>query len=676
MFRRDFVIPLGVLVAAATIAYHNSLGGAWVFDDLPAIRDNPSLRAPWSWREILWPAIDGGATVSGRPVVNLSFALNRLIGGSAVWGYHVTNLVIHALAGLLLFGVVRRTLQNYVSAGIYADAARPLGLAVATIWLVHPLQTEAVTYMVQRAESLMGLWYLLTLYGFIRGTEELAVGRDQRSRRTAYVWQTISFFACLLGMATKEVMVTAPLVVMLYDRTFVAGSFRGAWQQRRGYYLGLAATWLLLAGLLAGGSGRGGTAGFGVGVTASAYALTQCRAVVLYLKLVIWPHPLVFDYGTRTVGSLNEVWPQAGLLLWLGGATVWALLRRPVWGFLGFSFFVLLAPSSSVMPVATQTMAEHRMYLSLAVAVVLIVLGLYRLAGRGSFAVGGLLVLGCGWLTVQRNEDYRTGERLWTDTVAKNPANGRAHHELGLTLMAMGRAEEALPRFREAIPLQPKNAEPHFSLGVALAGLGRREEAIIEYEQALRLDPAHADARNNLGNILLDEGRSSEAEAQFRAEIRVRPDYAPGYNNLANVLLQLGRPSEAVPAAQEAVRLDSTYMTARYNLGNAFAGTRQWPAAAAEYEAALRLQPDFAEAHNNLGNVHLVLGRLPEARGQYEEALRLNPDFVEARRNLAQVLVRSGRPGEAIKQYEILVQLRPAEPEIRGELERLRDKMR
>lgn len=661
LFGRDIIVSMVCLCAAVLAAYHNSFGGPFVFDDVPSIIDNPSLRPPWSLREILWPSLDGGATVSGRPVVNLTLALNAALGGQAVWGYHAVNLLIHVLAGLLLFGLVRRTfLQPPLSLRLGA-VARPLALAVALLWSVHPLQTESVTYIIQRTESLAGLCYLLTLYAFVRGTTD--GGRK---------WLVLSLAACWLGMATKEVMATAPLIVLLHDRTFVAGSLGEAWRRHRGYYLGLGASWLFLGLLVAGTAGRGGTAGLGTGVSFWAYALTQCEALVRYLGLVFWPSPLVFDYGTGTVNNLAEVRPQALLLFGLVGGTVWALWRRPMWGFLGASFFVLLAPSSSVVPVATQTMAEHRMYLPLVVPLVVIVLALQRLAGRWSYPVFGLLALGWGWLTIERNEDYRTTERLWSDTVAKHPANGRAHHELGKALFERGQFAEAMTCYRKAIRLQPWAPEPHYNLGLTLAQLNRADEAMVEYREALRLRPDDADTHNNLGIVLMNAGRLAEAEAQFRATLRARPDYAKGHSNLANVLLELGRPAEAIEPAQAAVRLDPAYGTAHYNLGNALAETGQWPAAATSYETALQLQPDFPEVHNNLGNVLLQLDRVPEAIGHYEEALRLNPDYVDPRRNLANVLGQLGRLADAIKHFEMLVRLRPDDPEIRAALTRLR----
>jgi hypothetical protein len=181
---------------------------------------------------------------------------------------------------------------------VFGRDALPLALAVALLWTLHPLQTEAVTYVIQRVESLMGLCYLLTLYCLIRSVD---------SPRPA-LWQGCMVTACLLGMATKEVMATAPLLGLLYDRTFLAGSFREAWQRRRWWYVGLAATWLPLACLVAGtGGNRGGTSGFNVGVAPWAYWLTQFQAVAHYLKLSVWPHPLVFEYGTFWVRPVEAL---------------------------------------------------------------------------------------------------------------------------------------------------------------------------------------------------------------------------------------------------------------------------------------------------------------------------------------------------------------------------------
>ena len=157
------------LVTLCLVAYHNSFTGPFIFDDVRSIRDNPTIRHLWPIGQCLHPPHQHGLTVEGRPLINLSLAINYALGRQKVWGYHALNLAVHILAGLTLLGVVRRTLQQPRLLGCFGRAANGLALTIAILWAVHPLQTESVTYVIQRAESIMGLFYLLTLYCFIRG---------------------------------------------------------------------------------------------------------------------------------------------------------------------------------------------------------------------------------------------------------------------------------------------------------------------------------------------------------------------------------------------------------------------------------------------------------------------------------------------------------------------------
>ena len=364
-------LAAGFIVLAGLAAYHNSFSGPFIYDDAPAILDNPSIRHLWPIWQPLCPPHGEGLTIEGRPILNFSFAINYAVSGTRVWSYHALNLIFHLLAGLALFGIVRRTLER----GARGGSPALLGLGVALLWTVHPLQTEAVTYVVQRAESLMGLFYLLTLYGFVRATAEPS--------RRPLLWFGLSWLACLFGMATKEVMITAPVMVFFFDRTFVAGSFAAAWRRRRSYYLALAATWLLPIALVAStGGNRSGSVGFGAGVSWGAYVLTQFQAIVTYLRLAFWPHPLVFEYGTFWV-SFGRMAPCGIVVGLLAAATIWALVRRPALGFLGFWFFGILAPTS-LAPGTTQMIVEHRMYLPLAALAVLFVLAVHAAARRAA----------------------------------------------------------------------------------------------------------------------------------------------------------------------------------------------------------------------------------------------------------------------------------------------------
>lgn len=587
-----------VLALAVVAAYLTSFRGAWVFDDLHAIVENPTIRDLGRLDRVLSaPGVEGG-TIGGRPVVNLTLALNYAISGLQPGSYHAVNLLIHVLAALTLFGLVRRTLLRLPR---FAASALPLALAIAGLWALHPLQTESVTYIVQRAESLMGLCFLLTLYCFVRSTD------SPRPRG----WQAAAFAACLAGMGCKEVMVAAPLLVLLHDRTFVAGSWRAAWRQRGRFHAALAGTWLLLAALVAGTAGRGGTAGFATGISGWNYALTQCTAVIRYLRLTLWPDPLVFDYGTPLARSLAEVAPEALLLLLLLGATAWALARKPAPGFAGAWFFLILAPSSSVVPVATQTMAEHRMYLPLAGALALLVLGVHAAAGRRAGPAWLALALVAGGLTARRNLAYQSETALWADTVAHRPENPRAHANLGIALAEAGRLPEAAARLEEAWRLQPDNAATRLNLCEVLTRLDRAAEAVPHGEAAVRLEPASAAARINLAGALARLGRTDEAIARYEEALRREPG------------------SPEVPGRLAALH---------HALGNAAAQRGDFGEAIARYRRALAVAPGHLPARNNLANALLVSGRVDEAITIYRELLRLKPGDARVEENLAQAL--------------------------------------
>jgi protein O-mannosyl-transferase len=624
-----------VIVLAALAAYHNSFGGPFTFDDAGSIQENRTIRHLWPLGPVLSPPSALGQTVGGRPVLNLSLALNYAVSGTGVGSYHAANLLIHLLAGLALFGVVRRTLFRLGRRGVL------LPLAAALWWTVHPLQTESVTYVVQRAESLMGLFYLLTFYCFVRyvgGQSSFAPLRgataDEEAGGNGWAW--LAVICCLLGMATKEAMVSAPILVLLYDRTFVAGSFRGAARARGGFHLALAATWLLLAALMLGTGNRGGSIGFGIGISWWAYALTQFHAVAHYLWLSFWPRPQIFDYGTYWVSRASEVIPYAAVVLPLLLATLWALVRRPVLGFLGSWFFLILAPTSSVVPGTTQMIVEHRMYLPLAAVTVLAAALLDRWR-RPALALGLALAVAAagGALTRHRNEVYRSDLALWQDTVAKRPGYARAHNNLGTVFLNAGRTDEAMAEFLKTSALDPDYAEAHNNRGTVLLQSGRLGEAIAQYEEALRLRPAYPKARKNLGIALAATGRGREAIAQYEEALRLLPDYAEARYALGNARLQLGDPAAAAAEFAAAVRLNPDYAEAHNNLGLALFHQHRDAEAIVEYRAALRLKPGDGPAHNNLGNALADSGRLPEAIAEYEEALRLHPDFAEARANLA-----------------------------------------
>ncbi|MBI5769746.1 MAG: tetratricopeptide repeat protein [Verrucomicrobia bacterium] len=674
------------VVGLVCAAYANSLGGPFVFDDTHAILDNPTIRS------LSWPALapprGGGLTVEGRPVLNLTLALNYALSGTRVWSYHLVNLVIHAGAALALFGVIRRTLVRLEK---FSVSAAPLAFLAAGLWALHPLQTESVTYVVQRTESLMGLLFLTTLYCALR-----QAGEPHRRR-----WTVFAVASCWLGMATKEVMVAAPLLVLLYDRTFLAGTFREAWRLRARLHLGLALSWLLLGFLVVTTGDRGGTIGAAAGVSPWDYLLSQSRAIMHYLRLTVWPDPLVFDYGPDFV-SFARALPFAVADVGLVVLTAVALRRRPALGFVGAWFFVILAPTSSFVGGTRQMLAEHRMYLSLAAPLVLAVVGLHRWLGRRSWVLWGVAAAALGTVTVARNRDYRSELAIFGDTVAKRPGNAYARNNYGSALVAAGRHAESAEQFATAARLLPTFAQAHNNLSGALYRLGRPADCLEHAATAVRLQPNYPEAHANLGTARLRLGDPAAAIPHFQTALRLKPDYADALGNLGAAYLQAGRPAEAAAQYLALVRLAPERSDAHYSLGVVRQQSGDLASAIPHYEAALRHRPDYPEAHSNLCLVLLQLNRaadgiahgeaavrlapgfadahynlalalsraarLPDALRHFEHAVRLAPDQADARFQLANALYSSGRPAEAVPHYEFVARAQPANPDAHNNL--------
>jgi len=637
-----------LLAAAVAAAYAMSWNGPFVFDDNSSIPENPTIQRLLPISRVLSPP-GGGETVSGRPVLNLSFALNYAVGQLAPRSYHIVNELIHLLAALTLFGIVRRTLK---------PDALGLALAVALLWALHPLQTEAVTYTVQRAESLMGLFYLLTLYFFTRyaggarcpqraghsgcsGQNAVGPSAPRRSRST---YACLSVVVCGLGMGTKEVMVSAPLMVLLYDVTFQSGTWREAWRRHGRLHAALFSTWLLLIYLVISSHDRGGTAGFGAWIPPRYYWITQGPAVLSYLKLAVWPHPLVFDYGFdrywihhMALGGLAAI-PVFTLL----GASLWLQLRGRQYrwvGFLGLFFFAILAPTS-VMPGTRQTMAEHRLYLALAPLLVLLVVGAWRLC-RERKAIGliALALVSGGFtvLTVQRNRDYQSAVALWASSVRALPGNPYGHSSYGTVLFTEGRTAEAAEQFRQAVEIYPQYAQALADWGTALIVLKRPAEGIVELKAAVRTSPDDPQVHWVAGNGLVQLGNLSAACTEFAAAVRLQPYFPRAQLDWGNALMDLHDPAAASARLREAVRQEPDSADAHNSLAITLAQLHQSAEAAAEFREAIRCEPRVPEPHNNLANVLKNMGRIPEARAEYQAALRLKPDYTAARENLARL---------------------------------------
>jgi Tfp pilus assembly protein PilF len=566
-------IACAVLVVVVGTVYGRALHAPFVHDDNTSVVGNPSIVRLWP--PVGTPRQPGplnpprDAVTSGRPVVNLSLALNYAVGGFNTFGYHLVNLVVHLLASLALYGLVRRTLLLEYFGGRMDAAAAPLALAVALVWAIHPLQTDSVEYVSQRTESLMGLFYLAMLYASVRYF-------TAATRRAKMVAAVAAAAACVAGMGCKEVMVSAPLMALLFDRTIVSGSFRAALKKSWPLYAGLASGWLLLLALNL-GAPRSHAAGLQAGLSPIVWWFTQAKVTVLYLGLSFWPWPLVIHRETPILWTFGAALPWLVPVALLAVATIVLLWRRSSLGYLGAWFFVILAPTFAV-PMPSEVMAERRMYLALAPIVVLVVMGAYELwarlersrrlssanvdpAARPTFAARGVLIASLvvalifAGVSSYRLEAYRDAITLWRDTVARQPQNVRGTINLGCALEDAGRHQEAIETLKHALQIDPASPDAglaHRSLGLVYATLRQPQPAIEHLRLAMRLRPDVADDHGALGSQLLAVHNFGEAAQELELAVQQQPTDILGYANLATAYANLGRRLQAVQAAENA----------------------------------------------------------------------------------------------------------------------------
>jgi protein O-mannosyl-transferase len=622
-------LAVACIVSAAAWAYSTSFAGVFVYDDQFAIVENPNIKSLWPLTTAL--AAPAESPVSGRPTASLSLAINYALAPEDardvmapagpfdppdvtekflrnVWGYHAVNLVLHIAAALALFGVIRRTLVTARLTGLEASASTWVAASAATVFAVHPLTVDAVTYIAQRTEVLMGLCYALTVYGAIRAWEAPA------SSRPRLAWTIVSVVACGLGMGSKQTMVTAPLVVWVWDWIFGPADRGEDRQARRTLYAGLAATWLLLAASVA--YERWPTSiGLNLeGWTPWTYLLTQSTVICHYVRLAILGGPLVLDYdGWPMSRSLVAVLPFALPLAVLCGATVWGVVRRRAWAFPLTVCYAALAPSSSVLPLATEIAAERRMYVPLAALIALAAAGAFvlgrRLVARAASlsasrvivlrVIAGtataVLVIDYGSMTLARNRDFWSDERIWADAVEKRPTNPRARLNYGVDLAQARRVAEAEVQLREAVRLKDTSAPAHANLGSVLCSLGRVEEGATHLERALAIDPTYTKAYNNLGEAYGALGRRALAARYFGLAVKEAPDEPFLLNRLGWLLAtspedDVRDGARAVDAAERAVRVTSGQDPMSLNtLAAAYAEVGRFDAAIAAAREALAL---------------------------------------------------------------------------------------
>jgi tetratricopeptide (TPR) repeat protein len=663
------IVPVLVLLVTGIAVYWNSVEGPFVWDDQTSIVTNPTIQRLWPLSVPLNPPRE--TPVAGRPVVNLSFALNYAYGELHETGYHVWNIAVHIACALVLFGIARRTLAGPKLAPRFGAVANPTAMGATLLWMVHPLQSEAVDYVTQRTESMMALFFLLTLYCAIR---------SRRSSTHGVSWQALSVVTCALGMASKESMVTAPIVVALYDRTFEFSSWRETFRTRKYFYSALATTWVELGAFL--WQQPRTTAGFSVAVSPWTYLLNQAEMITRYLRLSLWPSPLVLDYGLPRPLTLRSVVGNLAVLVPLLIATAVTLVRWPAIGFLAATFFMTLAPTSSVIPIASEVGAERRMYLPAtalaALTAVAVALLMERASERrpqqkrnrlicaaGSIAILALLAV----QTVYRNAEYASPVQLWQTVVDRRP-HGRARASLAAELIAAGNHNEAMVQLREAVRDYP---DARFGLGTELILEGRVEEGIANLRQFIQAQPSNLNrtpARILLAQALANQGKLHDAVDEFRTVLKDVPNHDGVRANLADVLAALGQHEQALTEYRALLVRQPNSSVVETRLAMGLAKTGRFNEAIEHFRHARDLNPQSGALNRQLAEMYLRVGDGAQGEAYARETLRIDPNDGEAHNLLGVALAARGRIDEAIPQFQQAVRINPNNAQAQANLER------
>lgn len=534
-----YILAIGLITLLSVLIYHNSFKGGFQFDDFKAIVENASIRDLSNLSLIFR---DNGT----RPILFLSFALNYHFGGTGKWGYHLVNLFLHILNGILVYfiivGMARAQSSDHLNQKISSVA-----LLTSLLFIVHPIQTEAVTYIISRSSVLCTTFYLLSIYLFIKARGEVRTTTSVFPSGRGYLIFSIFFFP--LALFTKEIAATLPLVLFLYDYIFLFRHKSESLKERFKLALYYLPFWLILILFLILKYRLSGTLGnpeFSRGLYSN--LLSGLHVMVGYLNLLFFPHNQSGDPNFPASTSLRE--PAVLFSIAIIAMTIIIALRQykkiPLLSFGIVWYFIALFPTSSIVSLQ-DVMAEHRAYLPsvgffLTMGVLITRFFESRAGGlfirSSSLRMMGVLILilmifSLG--TTKRNLVWSGNINLWKDAVKKAPLKDRVHANLGLAYEQRGLLDEAITEYKKCLRINPVNVEAIFDLGNAYNKKGWLDKAIDQYREAISLDPQHTKSHFNLGIMLYKKGVNYEAIKEFEETLRLNPRYAEAHSNLGVV---------------------------------------------------------------------------------------------------------------------------------------------
>lgn len=595
------------------LLYARVLHGPFLFDDIYYIVRNPAVKHLERLDTVFISNIS-----SLRFIPFLSFAVNYHLHQLHVVGYHLVNVVIHITNAMLVWWLFRLTLRSpKIEKEALPIDAEILAYLVALLFLVHPLQTQAVSYISQRFASLATLFYLASLCAF---------AAFKTKKRGVYI--VLCVISAIAAIFSKQIALTLPLMILIYDRTF----FPSARKHLVVVVLLAGALFLIIPAYYSFNVmnfltiERPSDSHPGDTLTAGTYFLTQLRVLIIYLKLTVFPTAQNFLYDFSVSKSLFEIktFLAALVFLALAGYTFYALKKDKLVGFGLLWFFVAVSVESSFIVIG-HVIFEHRMYLP-SIGIILaasVLLARWVRSPRWTIGILGGIIVIFSLLTLQRNRIYADSVTFWQDNLNKSPKLVRPHLNLGVAYMEKGQFPQALEQFEAAAALDPAYEEARGNKGLVLMKMGRYEEAMVELNAALVLYEHYVDAYHNRGLLYAKLKQPQAAMADLNKALEINPSHAESHAERAGILFSLGKPEDALEGYARALLYDPGNVKALNNRGVVYNALGEYDIAVRDLKEAIKLDPSFGAAHYNLSYTQYKRGKLDEARACLQMAISL-----------------------------------------------------
>jgi len=677
-----FAVPFlhAAFIAAMTfLVYFGSFEVPFQFDDLPNIQHNEIIR---DLDHFIDPSSAEGMqfynSVQRRFIGYLSFALDYAVHGLDVTGYHVTNLLIHIINAIFVYMLVLFTFRTPVmragpeerpDEGIH----RLIALFASLLFAVHPIQTQAVTYIVQRFASLATLFSLGALLCYVRF-------RLAKTPRKGLVYYGLAIGSAVLGVKTKEIVFTVPVMIGVYELMF----FRGELKKRLLALAPFALPMVLVPMMVLGA--KEGMGNILAGLTESTrvqtemsrwdYLLTQFRVVVTYIRLLFVPVGQNLDYDYPVYHSLFDPAVLASFLFLLtlfgGGVYLWYRNRRservrPYQMLISFGviwFFVTLSVESSVIPIK-DVIFEHRVYLpsfgAFAVVGGVVLWVVQKRPGmlRKVMVVCGLIVIILAGATYARNKVWESELSLWEDVVKKSPDKARGYNNLGTWYDRKGMPDKAVTLYEKAIDIQSDYAEAFYNLGVISTKKGDLSDAIGKFQKTIAIDPGYTAAYYNLGVILSKNGRKDEAGDLYEKAIASDPGFAPAYYNLGLLSERKSDSEEALEYYQKAVKLDPDMSDAWFRMGSIVFDRNDYEKAVEYYQHSIKSGRDDPKAFGMIGISYHRMKDYARAIESLDRAIELAPSVYQYRMDKGLVHAEQGNFEKAVREFTEVLKMSP-----------------